>query len=1159
MTDHSAQYSFTVTDVRGYYQRLRDLSDIGAVAHELLGDRITQESRSTIYVDCPRHESQSGRSFTISLHLGAWYCHACRAGGGVIELVEFVQTGAVTKCSRSGVTDTHKQARDWLAERAGMPKLSEAGISPEKIAEQEKLRVEAEQVFACLTAYAEICHAALLANAEALAWLKENYAINDESIAQHRIGWADDAGAFDLLVQLGFTPEIIAATGLFRLDLSSPAPFFRKRVVFPYWADGRVTYMTGRRTPWSEDNEYELAKYKKLPLYDEKKHPHISKAITNSTLFGEDILRTRPPQVVLTEGITDAIASMQAGFATISPATVNIGERDFDRIVAKLKGVEGVQIAFDNELSAIGADSAIEIARRLDRAGIPAEIITLPLREKQEKARAEFAALLGGACDDYLHAPANKRAEILKEALKERLDDVERAKGLVADAKIDVNEWFKTGGTPEAFAELLATGRNHILVQIDQVRAIGDPDELARAFEPILRDIAAQGQVAREKYLQLLKEKTGLGIVVLRRMVGEFVQDARKQERRKKVRDHANAATRPTYRATADGLVLVKPVDGGTIEVPLTNFTATITATIIIDNGVDVEIHLEIEAHLRGATRVLQVASKLYSSMSWALEHLGPSAIIFAGFSLKDHARAAIQVLSGEKKVRRILAHSGWREIEGHGWCYLHAGGAIGASGLIDSIEVQLPAALAPMVLPKPPEGVDLVKAIGSSLELLLLGPPRVMFVVMAAVWRAVLGGTDFSVHLAGPTGVFKSEVAALAQAFFGALFNARNLPGSWSSTGNALEALLFAAKDMLTVVDDFAPTGSSHDVQRYHREADRLLRAVGNRSGRGRLRPDGTLRPVHPPRGVALSTGEDIPAGQSLRARMLIVELEHSEIDARVLTVCQRAAADGLYAATMAGFLKWLALRYQETLPRIREREVALRGETKAEHRRTPAVIAQIQAGMEVFLEFAVEAGTISKEIAEDTRTRCWTALQEAADAQARHILAAEPTAMFFALLRSAVAAGEAHVADKRGEHPDEVVAVALGWDSRVFGSGEHERTDWVHKGARIGWVDGAELYLDLPAAYQAAQGQAGDTERLTVSMRTLSKRLAEKGYLVTQDEERGKNTIRKMLQGARQVVLHVRADVLLDASGPMGRGQDAAQNPDVPGDDEAEQEGEL
>ena len=51
-----------------------------------------------------------------------------------------------------------------------------------------------------------------------------------------------------------------------------------------------------------------------------------------------------------------------------------------------------------------------------------------------------------------------------------------------------------------------------------------------------------------------------------------------------------------------------------------------------------------------------------------------------------------------------------------------------------------------------------------------------------------------------------------------------------------------------------------------FHREADRLVRAQGNRSGRQRMRQDSTLRPAKPPRGLLLSTGEDVPRGHSLR-----------------------------------------------------------------------------------------------------------------------------------------------------------------------------------------------------------------------------------------------------------------------------------------------------
>jgi hypothetical protein len=69
-----------------------------------------------------------------------------------------------------------------------------------------------------------------------------------------------------------------------------------------------------------------------------------------------------------------------------------------------------------------------------------------------------------------------------------------------------------------------------------------------------------------------------------------------------------------------------------------------------------------------------------------------------------------------------------------------------------------------------------------------------------------VLGNADFALHLAGETGAFKSELAALHQQHFGCGMNRENLPAAWSSTGNALEVLAFHAKDALLVIDDFAP-----------------------------------------------------------------------------------------------------------------------------------------------------------------------------------------------------------------------------------------------------------------------------------------------------------------------------------------------------------------
>src|SRR5262249_17920564 len=141
------------------------------------------------------------------------------------------------------------------------------------------------------------------------------------------------------------------------------------------------------------------------------------------------------------------------------------------------------------------------------------------------------------------------------------------------------------------------------------------------------------------------------------------------------------------------------------------------------------------------------------------------------------------------------------------------------------------------------------------------------------------------------------------------------------------------------------------------------LLRAQGNRAGRQRLRPDATLRAARPPRGTILSTGEDLPRGQSVRARLLALELGRDELDWPRLTVAQQDAAAGFFALALAGYLRWLAPRYAAVRDGLRAEVAALRERAHAEglHARTPGVVADLAVGWRCWLDYAVDAGAIT------------------------------------------------------------------------------------------------------------------------------------------------------------------------------------------------------
>ena len=329
------------------------------------------------------------------------------------------------------------------------------------------------------------------------------------------------------------------------------------------------------------------------------------------------------------------------------------------------------------------------------------------------------------------------------------------------------------------------------------------------------------------------------------------------------------------------------------------------------DDGVDRTREFEIEARLGGQTRRLVVAAAQFASMKWVAEHLGARAVVAAGMGIKDQVREAIQLLSAKQMVERTVhSHTGWRKLDG-GWAYLHGGGALGATGAVTGVETALPAALAPFILPASPTDAELRSAIRASLAMLDLAPDRVTVPTLGAVWRSILGTTDFSVFIYGATGRFKTALASLLQQHFGADFAAHRLPGAWASTANFNEVLAFIAKDALLVIDDFRPDAAER--RRLEGEADRLLRAAANGAGRGRLKSDTSLRPAHPPRALILSTGEEKPSGKSLIARMFLVEVAPGDIDPKRLSACQRDAAAGLYAQATAGYIQWLAPRLDQ------------------------------------------------------------------------------------------------------------------------------------------------------------------------------------------------------------------------------------------------------
>ena len=583
--------------------------------------------------------------------------------------------------------------------------------------------------------------------------------------------------------------------------------------------------------------------------------------------------------------------------------------------------------------------------------------------------------------------------------------------------------------------------------------------------------------------------------------------------------------TQAPYRATSQGLFLQKPTKDGIIEIPLTNFQARIEQAIELDDGAKKELYFVVLGSVGPHTLPpIRVPASKYNTMQWVTEHWGDYAVINAGHHIKDCTRTAIQYLSLDNDRTRqvIYQHLGWRHLEGQ-WAYLHTMGAITQAGPLDTVKVEPDAPLSKYSLIYDDTPETLKDAVADSIQCLDIAPDIITIPLLASVYRAPLCElfpAPVTTFLVGQTGVKKSTLLGIAQSHFGKGFDEAHLPASWHSTDNALERLCFCAKDTVLSIDDFAPNGTHQDIQRLHSKAERVIRGQGNLSGRQRMQSNTELRTTYYPRGIILSSGEDTPKGQSLRARMVVVEIGKDSIFLEKLEQAQKWASNGLLSIAMSGYIRWIAKHWETIKGQIEGLFEELRKgflKTPCTHARIPHTIAHLMLGFHFFLEYAQEAGGLAEVRKEELLDRAREAFTDISNAQAEYQQSEDPADRFLELLYAAVIAGKAHLAsvdkDDRPETLDAGDAKNWGW--RPLGMQD------VPQGDRIGWVKRDLILLQPDIAHKTAQEMArAQGESLGITQRTLWKRLVEKKRIIS---NKGRFTHQERVNGQSRRVIAI------------------------------------
>jgi hypothetical protein len=748
--------------------------------------------------------------------------------------------------------------------------------------------------------------------------------------------------------------------------------------------------------------------------------------------------------------------------------------RELDRILWKDRRVFIVYDAgiTENPRVALGA---AKLAHVLHARGAEVRLVILPLRHIQERPIEDI--LLYGTDDQ---GPDDFLAKSGKDALQRLIDEavaadpINRVKALMGS---DLDKGVKHDRATALLSDLTFVAALHV-----------------------------EGRVAVGRVAELIKS-TGIKPRAIQDQVGKLLQRLATDTTK------ADNATDLPY-LVQDGRLAMKTFVQGIATVKyLADFTAEVTEEVLADDGLEKTRIMKIAGKLPDGTALpeLEVPASEFAKLEWA-SSWGTKAIIRAGRDTRDHLRVAIQHLSKPAQAT-VFTHVGWRTIGGK-LVYLHPGGAIGAGDT--AVNVKVADARGHLGFP---DGTENVKnAVQTSLAILNSGPMAITMPLLAAPFAAVLAEVleiDFALWVVGPTGTFKSTVAALLMSHFGR-FTHSCLPASWYSTANFLEAQLFRFKDTLLVIDNYVPGQTVRDHQQLTDKALRLVQCIGDRAARGRLDRNSQERPSRHPRGLALVTGEDLPpTNESTLGRLVVLDVKKGTFDLGKLAAVQDKAE--LLAHAMRGFIEWLAPQLQTNGERTRQlrRDTAIHYRAKLTgaqvHARTPDALSALATGFGLFLDFAEEVGAIDADFYDQLTAQADRALMAIAKKQRVNVEGMKPTQRYMSSLRALLMQGR--------------VALARKDQQLDFVTLPHSRG--------IGWLDSDHVYLVPDAAWNAVE-EFNAREGWPFRKTQLHKQLADAGIIEREDgadESESRLTCRPRLGGGNPRVFRINVRHFEDA----------------------------
>lgn len=655
----------------------------------------------------------------------------------------------------------------------------------------------------------------------------------------------------------------------------------------------------------------------------------------------------------------------------------------------------------------------------------------------------------------------------------------------------DLNEFLQTGASVDDMTAVLKSATTYLDTEIERISALAGA-ELYDELEPLFTLVSKLDNIDGIFHLNVYRSQICKKLNIGQGDFGRYLKAAKGQL---STDEEAEFSKGGQYTVIDGWTVLRQFTDDGKPRImPLSNGTARIIEETINDDGSnDPTMDFVLTGELATGQKLpkITVPSAEYAAMKWTA-NWGSRFIIGAGRSTMDHLRAAVQHLSGSPYRRTIYTHTGWRKINGE-MVYLTSAGALGIDD--NKIQVDLKMGrpdtnMARYSLPLIP--TDVKKAMELSLSFWNVTDQAITIPIWAAMYLAPLSpflNIDFGLWVHGKTGSMKSSIVAAAMAHHGA-WQGKDakifLPANFQSTSNSILMNSFQAKDEPLVIDDFAPGASAKEVRERDQTATNLLRSVGNKAARGRMRDGRHFQADFPPRCLAIITAEDLPPTASIMARGIGIRVqmpgkgtpERRAIEQRLTRVQELDSIN--YPHAMSAYILWIKRHWEELakdLPQIASnyRDKMQQGG----HGRLADAFGKIMAAVDTALYFAMDIGALTEAQAKERKQQAMVAMGAMMTEHGEAVESVDATRLFQEILVEQLDARQWYLADVNADGPGAPPDYPIGAQT-------------------VGYQDDANVFLLSKSVSDIMQIYQRMGQPFPVGRNTLYQRLIERGWLI-------------------------------------------------------------